>query len=93
MIWRFYLRRRKMTIKEAINKAKLKYNWCIVSHDSSSVRVKYKTKNGTLKKTKFDLYTDNLEQELVDLWEKLYREFECEIDAVVSVEAYGYILD
>ena len=82
-----------MSIKEAINKAKLKNNWCIVPHEPSSVRVKYKTKKGTLKKTKFDLYTDNLEQELVGLWEELYREFECEEDAVVSVEAYGYILD
>ena len=82
-----------MSIKEAINKAILKYNWCIVPHEPSSVRVKYKTKNGTLKKTKFDLYTDNLEQELVHLWEELHQDYESERDAVVSVEAYGYILD
>lgn len=82
-----------MTIKEAISEAKSVFNWIIVPHEPTSVRVKYISEKGTTQETKFDLYTDDLEKELAELWECLFEELGTKRDAVESVEAYGYILD
>lgn len=85
-----------MTIKEAINEAKLMFNWNIVPHEPTSVRVifnEYKKEKGKIQDIKFDLYTDDLEQELAELWEDLFEELGSKRDGVKSVEAYGYILD
>ncbi len=82
-----------MTVGEAVSEAKLLNNWSIVSHEPTSVRVQYKTKNGTLQETELDLYRDDAEEELTSLWERLCNELDSERDAVESVEAYGYVLD
>ena len=82
-----------MTIMKAINEAKLTYNWSIVPHEPTSVRVKYKLEKGAIQETKFDLYTDDPESELAYLWEHLCEELGTGRDAVESVAAYGYILD
>ena len=84
-----------MTIKEAINEAKLMFNWSIVPHEPTSVRViynAYKTEKGIIQEINFDLYTDDLDQELAELWEGLFEELGSKRDGVKSVEAYGYIL-
>ena len=80
-----------MTIKSAVAEAKTLYNWSIVPHEPSSVCVQYKTKDGMLQETEFDLYMDDPELELADLWELLCEELGSGRDAVESVEAYGYI--
>ena len=82
-----------MTIKEAVIEAKSVYNWSIVPHEPTSVRVKYKSEKGAIQDTKFDLYTDDLETELAYLWERLCEELGSRRDAVESIEAYGYILE
>lgn len=82
-----------MTIKEAIIEAKAVYNWSIVPHEPTSVRVEYESKRGTIQKTTFDLYSDDMEEELARLWDRLSEELGAKRDAVKSVEAYGYILD
>ena len=82
-----------MTIKEAISEAKLVFNWSIVPHEPSSVRVEYMSEKGTIQETIFNLYTDDLEQELTELWERLFAELGTKYNAVKSVEAYEYILD
>ena len=82
-----------MTIKEAVGEAKALYNWSIVPHEPTSVCVQYKTKDGALSETEFDLYLDDPETELVDLWERLCEELGTGRDAVESVAAYGYVLE
>ena len=82
-----------MTIKDAVNKAKSSYTWSIVPHEPTTVSVRYKTKDGTLQETDFDLYADDPETELADLWECLCSELCSGRDAVNAVKAYGYILD
>ena len=82
-----------MTIKSAISAAKASYNWSIVPHEPTTVSVRYIAKDGTLQKTDFDLYTDDPETELEDLWERLCGELCSARDAVQSVRAYGYILE
>jgi len=82
-----------MTINEAVNKAKSSYTWNIVPHEPTTVSVRYKTKDGTLQKTEFDLYADDPETELADLWERMCCELGSERDAVHAVEAYGYIVE
>ena len=82
-----------MTIKSAISAAKSSYNWSIVPHEPTTVSVRYRIKNGTLLETDFDLYTDDPETELADLWERLCGELCSGRDAVQSVKAYGYILE
>ena len=79
-----------MTIKSAVNKAKSSYTWSIVPHEPTTVSVRYKTKDGTLQETDFDLYTDDPETELANLWERLCGELGSERDAVQAVEAFGY---
>ena len=80
-----------MTIKSAITKAKSSYNWSVVPHEPTTVCIQYKTKDGMLQETEFDLYLDDPELELADLWVLLCEELESGRDAVESVEAYGYI--
>lgn len=82
-----------MTVSEAVSEAKSSYNWSIVPHEPTTVSVRYIAKDGTLQKTDFDLYADNPESELADLWERLCSELGSGRDAVKSVEAYGYILE
>ena len=82
-----------MTIREAVCKAKSLYSWSIVPHEPTSVCVQYKTKDGALSETEFDLYLDDPETELADLWERLCEKLESGKNSVESVEAYGYILD
>lgn len=82
-----------MTIQSAITQAKSSYNWSIVPHEPTTVSVRYRMKGGTLLKTDFDLYTDDLETELADLWERLCSELGSGRDAVQSVKAFGFILE
>ncbi len=82
-----------MTIQSAIIAAKSSYNWSIVPHEPTTVSVRYRIKNGTLLETDFDLYTDDPEIELADLWERLCGELCSVRDAVQSVEAFGCILE
>ena len=80
-----------MTIKEAVCEAKSSHTWSILPHDPTTVSVRYIAKDGTLQKTDFDLYADDPETELADLWERLCSELGSGRDAVKSVEAYGFI--
>lgn len=82
-----------MTIKGALNEAKSVFTWSIVPYEPTSVRVKYMSEKRTIQETIFNLYTDSLEKELVELWESLFAESGTERDAVKPVEAYGYIID
>ncbi len=82
-----------MTIQDAVNKAKSSYNWSIVPHEPTTVSVRYRIKGGTLLETDFDLYTDDPETELADLWERLCGELCSERDVVQSVKAFGCILE
>ena len=82
-----------MTIQTAIIAAKSSYNWSIVPHEPTTVSVRYRIKSGTLLETDFDLYTDDPETELADLWERLCGELCSARDAVHSVEAFRYILE
>ena len=50
-----------MTINSAVSKAKSSYTWSIVPHEPTTVSVRYKTKDGTLQETEFDLYADDPE--------------------------------
>ncbi len=82
-----------MTIKSAISAAKSSYNWSIVPHEPTTVSVRYRIKGGTLLETDFDLYTDDPETELADLWDHLCSELCSGRDAVQSVKAFGCILE
>ena len=68
-----------MTIQSAIIAAKSSYNWSIVPHEPTTVSVRYRMKGGTLLETDFDLYTDDPETELADLWERLCGELCCHV--------------
>ena len=82
-----------MTIQSFIREAKSSYNWSIVPHEPTTVSVRYRMKGGTLLETDFDLYTDDPETELADLWERLCGELCSARDAVQSVKAFGCILE
>ena len=79
-----------MTIKDAVSEAKSSYTWSIVPHEPTTVNVRYKTKDGMLQETDFDLYADDPETELADLWERLCSKLGSGREAVYAVEAYGY---
>ena len=83
-----------MTIREAIQQAKEESNWSIVVHEPTTVRVDYTDSvNGRIHNIELDLYTDNPELELEQLWAELCKELNALTTGVCSVEAYGYILE
>lgn len=82
-----------MTIKEAIAEAKATYNWSIVDHEPTSVNVGfYNYRDSREDESQYDLY-DDFETELEELWNSQYKEMDSKIDAVLYVEALGYIQD
>ena len=80
-----------MTIKEAIKEAKERSDWSIVAYEPTSVTVEFMTVDKYRDETELDLYGDDPEQELKELWESLCEEFDSLPNLVLSVEAYGYI--
>lgn len=41
--------------------------------------------------TELDLYSEDLESELVELWGTLAEEMDSAKDKVISIEAYGFV--
>lgn len=82
-----------MTIREAVESAKEISSWSVTFHEPTSVSVWYLDDRNQLHETELDLYEDDLITELEELWDSLYEEFNSAPDAIISVEAYGYIKD
>lgn len=80
-----------MTIREAIAEAKRIGEWSVVSHNPTSVAVGFKNKFGKDDETELDLYEDDKESELEELWTSLCTELESDLNSITYVEAYGYI--
>ena len=81
-----------MTIQDAISVSKKSGNWNVVPHCPTSVDVDFKAA-GKWDQIQFDLYGDNLEEELIDLWTTMYAEYGADLDSVSDVNAYGYICE
>lgn len=79
-----------MTIYEAIAKAKGEHEWSYTRHDPFTVAVGFINDEGCEDETCFDLYGDDPERELNDLWNDMAYEFESKIDGVTYVESHCY---
>ena len=82
-----------MTVKEAIIQGKETYLWTPVSGNPFSVDVEFQRRDGVEDQTQLDLYSDDPEEELSDLWGSLHEELNADIDAVTGVYSYDEILD
>lgn len=82
-----------MTIAEAIRKAKEEQNWNVVPNEPTSVSVLFAENSGQWFETELDLYRDDKEAELTELWASLCEEMLSKEDKIVEVKAYGYIAD
>lgn len=82
-----------MEIKMAIKIAKKDGNWSIVPNKPTSVAVVFVNNANIEDETELDLYSEDLESELVELWEMLAEEMDSAKDKVISVEAYGFVKD
>lgn len=82
-----------MTIAESIRKAKEEQNWNVVPNEPTSVSVLFADNSGQWFETELDLYGDNKEVELAELWASLCEEMDSKEDRIVEVKAYGYIAD
>lgn len=80
-----------MEIKMAIETAKKDGNWSIVSNKPTSVAVVFVNNANIEDETKLDLYSEDLESELVELWGTLAEEMDSAKDKVISIEAYGFV--
>lgn len=80
-----------MTMLDAIAEAKRQYMWSVTSHEPTSVAVVFYRYDQTSDETELDLYSDDPETELIELWESLAAEMESAIDQVISVDVYGWI--
>ena len=80
-----------MRISEAIEKEKKRGSWY---NGPTSVSVGFLNNEGNEDETELDVYGENgksTETELEELWESLHEEMEANVDAILYVEAYGYI--
>ena len=82
-----------MTIAEAIRKAKEEQNWNVVPNEPTSVSVLFAENSGQWFETELDLYGDDKEAELTELWASPCDEMLSATDRIVEVKAYGYIAD
>ena len=88
-----------MTIQEAIAEAKKNFEWSIVQYEPTTVRIGFLSKwyetddNYHHDETEFDLYDEDKETELAELWESQCEELGSALDKVEYVEAYGYIAE
>lgn len=80
-----------MSIREAIAKAKQENFWTNVP--TTVIVWFYNTSDERDDVTTFDLFGEDNENELIDLWEDQYEEFGTAENAVYSVEPLGYIED
>ena len=78
-----------MTINNAIKQAKENYNWISGVHEPFSVAVGFTNRKGREDETCFDLWGDNPEKELTELWEGMTAEFDADVDSVTYVEAHA----
>ena len=74
-----------MTITMAIQQAKENYDWQPVPGAPASVRVRFINSNGQDDETELDLYSDNKEQELDELWASLHDEMSADLDSITGV--------
>ncbi len=81
-----------MKITEAIQKSKKNCTWNITPHSPTSVLVRFMTNDQKEDETELDLYEENKEEELSDLWSSLAKEMESSKNQVIYIEAYGYII-
>lgn len=79
-----------MTIYEAIAKAKEDREWSYTRHDPFTVAVGFINDEGRDDETCFDLYGDDPERELNDLWNDMAYEFGSKLDSITYVESHGY---
>ena len=82
-----------MTIKAAIEQAKQDYVWTAVYGAPMTVSVCFRNMDGEVDETELDLYEDDKETELEELWESLCDEMDSAPDKIVSVEAYDDCVD
>ena len=82
-----------MTIAEAIKKAKERQRWNITPHEPTSVSVLFAENSGQWYETDLNLYQEDKETELAELWASLCEEMASKEDRVVEVKAYGYIVE
>jgi hypothetical protein len=84
---------RKMTIAEAIKKAKEKQKWNVAPHVPTTVAVLFQENRGQWFETELDLYGEDKETELTELWASLCDEMDSSEDRIVEVKAYGHIVE
>ena len=77
-----------MTIKEAIQKAKATYEWNYVPYDPFTALVGFVGESGREDETCIDLYSDNPERELEEVWKELAKEFGAKPDSVTYIESH-----
>lgn len=82
-----------MTIAEAIEKAKEKQRWNVAPHVPTTVAVLFQENRGQWFETELDLYAEDKEKELAELWASLCDEMESAENRIVEVKAYGYIVE
>lgn len=80
-----------MEIKMAIERAKKDGNWSIITNKPTSVVVSFMNNANIEDETELDLYSEDLESELAELWDMLAEEMDLAKDKVISVEAYGFV--
>ena len=80
-----------MEIKMAIERAKKDGNWSIITNKPTSVVVSFINNANIEDETELDLYSEDLESELAELWDMLAEEMDSAKDKVISVEAYGFV--
>lgn len=82
-----------MTIKEIIKKQKQEGCFSIVPHEPTSVDVYFTDDEGGYDATQFDLYSDNIEEELDSLFTDFCKENHFPIDTVTDINVLGYIAE
>ncbi len=80
-----------MTIKEAIGKAKENGTFSAVPHEPTSADVYFRGEGGSYDATQFDLYAEDKETELDELFTQFCQENRFRSDTVTAVELLGYI--
>lgn len=80
-----------MTIKQAINEARKIGEWSVVIHMPSSINVGFMNCNGREEETQLDIWGDNPEKELDNLWKDLHTWLGGETDSITYVSYLGYV--
>lgn len=78
-----------MIIEQGIEKAKASYNWNFVQGEPSVALIQFKDRNRRDEETELDLYTDDPEMELCELWKSLREELNADLDSVQLVSLTG----